>query len=300
MSILLIMDFSEYQKEAKKTIQKYNADETSNIVIPYLGIIGEAGSVVSELKKRLRDGKSYSNFKNKLKEELGDVLWYISAIASQNGISLEDIAQENIKKIEDRFVEDSCAIYKDFDKDYPEEESLPEEFQVAFIPFESEGKNLVKIVDYKTKELIGDPLSDNNYEDDGYRFHDIFHYGYLANLGWSPVVRKLLKRKRKSNPEIDENEDGARAQIIEEIVSLLIYSESKNHQLLKYSKNIDTTLLGLVQRLVKTLEVKECTAKQWETAILNSYKVFNELIENNGGRVLVSKKNRRLIYLGKN
>lgn len=294
------MDFSEYQEEAKKTIQKYNADETSNIVIPYLGIIGEAGSVVSELKKRLRDGNSYSNFKNKLKEELGDVLWYVSAIASQNDISLEDIAKENVSKIIDRFTEDSQAIYTNYDKDYPDEESLPDEFEVAFIPFTEGERSLVKIIDYKTKELIGDPLTDNNYEDDGYRFHDIFHFGYLANLGWSPVIRKLLKRKRKSNPEIDENEDGARAQIIEEIVSLLIYSESKNHQLLKYSKNIDTGLLKLVQRLVKTLEVRDCTAKQWETAILNSYKVFNELIENDGGRVMVSKKNRRLTYLGKN
>ena len=293
------MEFREYQDLAKKTIQIYNADETSNIVITYLGLIGEAGSVVSELKKKLRDGNSYSNFKNKLKEELGDVLWYVSAIASQNEISLEEIANENINKIHDRFLQEDNDSFTDYDADYPKNEKLPDEFEINFIPFKDKGKNLVKIVRMSDGELIGDPLTDNNYEDDGYRFHDIFHFGYLANLGWSPVIRKLLKRKRKSKPEIDENEDGARAQIIEELISLLIYSESKDSKLLKYSKNIDTTLLKLVQRLVKDLEVRDCSAKQWENTILNSYKVFNKLIENNGGRVLVSKKNRMLTYLGK-
>src|SRR5690606_16455702 len=110
------------------------------------------------------------------------------------------------------------------------------------------GKKLVNIIDKRSGEAIGDPLTDNNYEDDGYRFHDIFHFGYLANLGWSPVLRKLLNKKRKSNSLIDENEDGARAQIIEELISLLIYSDSKDSNLLKYSKNIDTGLLKLVQR----------------------------------------------------
>ena len=75
------MDFKEYQKRAKKTIQKYELDDRINSVIPFLGIIGEAGSVITELKKRFRDGDSYTNFNNKLKEELGDVLWYISAIS---------------------------------------------------------------------------------------------------------------------------------------------------------------------------------------------------------------------------
>lgn len=293
------MNFNDYQAESKKTVQQYNADETANIVITYLGLIGEAGSVVSELKKKLRDGDSYSNFKNKLREELGDVLWYIAAIASQNNLSLDEIANENIAKILDRFSDEDNSSFTDYDEAYPDNEKLPDEFEIHFIPFEVDGRKLVKIVNQANGELIGDPLTDNNYEDDGYRFHDIFHYGYLANLGWSPVIRKLLKRKRKSNSKTDENEDGARAQIIEELISLLIYSELKDSELLKYSKNVDTTLLKLVQRLVKDLEVNECSAKQWENTIVNSYQVFNKLVENDGGRVLVSKKNRMLTFLGK-
>lgn len=293
------MNFSDYQVKAYETIQRYNANETANEVIPFLGIVGEAGSVISELKKKLRDGKSYINFDSNLKEELGDVLWYVSAIASENNMDLGEIAQLNLKKVQDRFSVESKNTFIDFDQGFSDAESFPEEFEIEFIPTLENGRKIVKILNKNTQELIGDPLTDNNYDDDGYRFHDIFHFGYLANLGWSPVLRKLLNKKRRSNKVVDENEDGARAQIIEELISLLIYNESKDHQLLKYSKNIGTGLLKLVQRLVKDLEVQICTGKQWENTILNSYLIFNKLIENDGGRVLVSKKNRALIYLGK-
>ena len=55
---------------------------------------------------------------------------------------------------------------------------------------------------------IGDGLTDNRYEADGYRYHDIFHLTYMALLGSSPISRRLLGRKRRSRPEVDEVEDG--------------------------------------------------------------------------------------------
>lgn len=106
--------------------------------------------------------------------------------------------------------------------------------------------------------------------------------------------------KRKSDSTIDEIEDGARAAITEELISLYIYSHGMDHQLFKYSNSVDTEILKTVQKLVSGIEVKNCTQKQWETAIINSYKVYDELRKNGGGRVLVSIKNRKLTYLGKN
>ncbi|MDW3190946.1 MAG: nucleoside triphosphate pyrophosphohydrolase family protein [Cytophagales bacterium] len=294
------MDFNEYQDQAKTTIQKYHLDESINGVIPFLGIVGEAGSVLTELKKKIRDGESYTSFKERLIEELGDVLWYVSAIATQNNIELEKVASFNLEKTNDRFNEDDPKSFKNYDKQYPEHERFPGEFEVEFKPVEENGKKTVQIIDKRDGELLGDPLTDNSYEDDGYRFHDIFHYGYLAYLGWSPVIRKLMKLKRKSEEEVDENEDGARAQITEELVSLFIYNHAQDHQLLKYSKSVDTDVLKIVKQLVSQIEVKDCSAKQWEIAILSSYRVFNLLRQNNGGRVLVSLKNRELIYIGKN
>lgn len=293
------MEMSFYQEKAKETIQKSALDERYTEMVPFLGIIGEIGSVVTQLKKKLKDGDSYIVYKNKLSEELGDVLWYISTIATQSGLSLSDIAQKNLEKIHDRFLEDDISQYKDFDESYPQDERFPDEFEIEFFSYDEQGKKKLKIIDKRDGQVIGDPLTDNTYEDDGYRFHDIFHYGYLAVLGWSPVIRKLLRKKRKSNPTVDENEDGARAQITEELISLFIYHHAIDHDLLKYARSVDSGIIKKVQNLVMKTEVKECSGKQWEKAILDSFDMFNKLRENDGGRVLVSKKNRSLIYLGR-
>jgi NTP pyrophosphatase (non-canonical NTP hydrolase) len=292
------MDFNFYQEEAKKTIQKNASGNNDTEIVPFLGIIGEIGSVVSQLKIKLRVGDSYVAYKKKLGEELGDVLWYLSTIATQNDLTLDDIASKNLDKICDRFLTDESDKYVDFDHSFPANEKFPEEFEIEFVAYEEEGKNKLKIIDKRDDQMIGDPLTDNTYEEDGYRFHDIFHYGYLAVLGWSPVLRKLLKIKRKSDPEIDENEDGARSQITEELISLYIYHHALDHNLLQYGTSVDSGLIKQVQTLVKNTEVKECSGKQWEKAILNSYEIFNKLRKNNGGRVLVSRKNRALIFLG--
>jgi len=293
------MEFSIYQQEAKKTIQDYIQGKDANKLVPFLGLIGEAGSVITELKKNLRDGEGYTNYNNKLKEELGDLLWYISTIATENGIDLADIAQSNLVKIKDRFDLEQSENFIIYDADYPTEEQFPREFEIQFEVIREGGKEKVRVTNNTTNVQLGDDITDNSHKEDGYRFHDIFHFGYVAFLGWSPVVRKLMGIKRKSDSATDEIEDGARAAITEELVSLYIYSHGMDHQLFKYSNSVDTEVLKTVQKLVSGIEVKNCTQKQWETAIINSYKVYDELKRNNGGRVLVSIKNRRLIYLGK-
>jgi NTP pyrophosphatase (non-canonical NTP hydrolase) len=293
------MEFSKYQHEAKKTIQDYIKGKEANKLVPFLGLIGEVGSVITELKKNLRDGNSYTNYENKLKEELGDVLWYVSTIATENRLDLEEIAIHNLHKIKDRFDLEHSDKFIIYDDSYPEEEQFPREFEVEFLVINDGEKVKVRVVNKTTGKQLGDDITDNSHQADGYRFHDIFHFGYVAFLGWSPVVRKLMGIKRKSSDAMDEIEDGARASITEELISLYIYSYGSDHQLFKYSSSVDTEVLKTVQKLVSGIEVRNCTQKQWETAIINSYKVYDELRVNNGGRVLVSIKNRKLIYLGK-
>lgn len=293
------MNFSEYQKEAKKTIQKYVDRREVDEIIPFLGIIGETGSVITELKKKIRDGDGYTNFKPQLREELGDVLWYISTIATQNEINLEDVAKSNLEKTSDRFAEEDLTKFKNYDDEFPTEQQFEREFEICFKERQEKGKTYLEIVN-SDGIRIGDQLTDNSYEDDGYRYHDIFHFGYIAYLGWSPVMRKNMKLKRKEDPEVDEVEDGARAEIVEELISLYVYSHAQSHQLFKYSNRIDTEILKTIQKMVANIEVRDCKAHQWETAIINSYRVYEELRKNQGGRVLVSIKNRKLIYLGKN
>ena len=75
-----------------------------------LGLAGETGEVLEKIKKMIRDkdGVFHATSEDiaELKKELGDVLWYLSAIAFYNGIELEDVAAVNIEKLLDRQARD--------------------------------------------------------------------------------------------------------------------------------------------------------------------------------------------------
>ena len=89
------MTFDEYQEFAKTTaIYSDNA----KVVYPTLGLSGEAGEVAEKVKKNIRDGKSLDG----VGLELGDVLWYISALADDLGVTLEEVAQANVDKLQSR------------------------------------------------------------------------------------------------------------------------------------------------------------------------------------------------------
>ena len=95
------MEISTYQLEAYKTAV-YPANV--KIIYPALGLAGEAGEVSNQVKKILRDnaGELTLERKNKIIDELGDVLWYAAALASDIGISLDVIAEMNLQKLAKR------------------------------------------------------------------------------------------------------------------------------------------------------------------------------------------------------
>lgn len=286
------MELREYQIKSNETDQRPGSNKLIDFLIPLLGLVGEMGSTISEFKKRLRDGKSYNQFKSHLEEELGDVLWYLSNIATKMDLDLDEIARKNIKKTQNRWKINHQSSYKLFDCDYPKSEQLPRRFNLAFRELANGQKTKVEVLFNGSK--VGDPLTDNAYEDDGYRYHDIFHFGFAAYLGWSPVLRKLLGVKRKSDPLIDEVEDGARAAIIEEAISAYIYPFAKETNFFENIETIDYEILKTVQRLVSPFEVSQRTPKEWEYAILESYKIYRYLRENHGGKLIVNLKEKHI------
>lgn len=66
-----------------------------------LGLSGEVGELHSVVAKAIRDGRKYEYDQN-IKKELGDVLWFIAAIAADHGFTLEEVAIANINKLKDR------------------------------------------------------------------------------------------------------------------------------------------------------------------------------------------------------
>jgi NTP pyrophosphatase (non-canonical NTP hydrolase) len=96
----------EYQQASQATVAY--PDMGHNLIYPALGIGGEAGEVVDKIKKLWRNRGVTDGALLTLEErlavlhELGDVLWYIAALAAELGASLDDVASLNIKKLEDR------------------------------------------------------------------------------------------------------------------------------------------------------------------------------------------------------
>ena len=293
------MDFNSYQKAALSTDRVPSDDGYDKIdvslIVPMLGLAGETGQLLSEYKKHLRDGEAHRLFKERVSEELGDLLWYISNVASKFDLALSDIAVANLTKLESRWVSERAEPLC-FDADMPEGERLPRRFEVEFIDSENETGQRVKIlIDGKP---FGSELTDNAHDSDGYRFHDVFHFSYAAVLGWSPITRALLRRKRKSLPDIDEVEDGGRAGVIEEGISALIFEYARQHRFLDGVAALDSQLLRTIKDMTFHLEVRRCTTGEWEQAILQGMEVWRSLLANQGGRVVVDLDERKVVFLG--
>jgi len=366
-----------YQTYANET----NVISEKPVTLMLLGLFGEIGSLVSELKKKQRDEDAYMGFKDSVLEELGDTLWYLACLCTYLGLPLESLvriasqdrfsagealtfsaiqqdavaslptesrleltllklssevglvmaeflssgsivkekvashladvfralvevaiqaqvnlgraAYRNLWKVRDRW-----PVMKEypghFDATSQQEEQLPRRIEMLITERTVNGRAYVY---QKCNGInIGDRITDNKQEDDDYRFHDVFHLGYAAVMGWSPVIRALFRVKRKSNPRLDENEDGARAIITEEAVSAWIFNIAARSNYFEGLKALEYGLLKAVRNLVRGYEVHACPLWLWEEAILQGYAVFRQLREHRGGLVITDLAARRLEY----
>ncbi|MFN7887762.1 MAG: nucleoside triphosphate pyrophosphohydrolase family protein [Betaproteobacteria bacterium] len=276
--------FAEYQAMVERT------NERPSRAVSLMGLVGEVGDLHSMMKKLLLQ-KDNPAFRTELREEFGDLLWYLTSLASLYDIPLAEIARANAEKAESLYTKGGVNV---FDGNFPADERLPRRFFVNFYEKPLERSLYVKVS--VNDVVIGDALTDNSHEDDGYRYHDVFHLAYAAVLGWSPVCRALLKCKRKSDVKTDEVEDGARVAIIEEAISILVFNQAEERGWYVDRTSIDIGLLKTIRRMCTGLEVRASTAKQWQEAISQGYAAFRELTRNGGGDVTVDLDRQRIAY----
>lgn len=364
-------DFGEYQKEAGRTKVYRPVSGGDAITTPMLGLIGETGEVVTELKKRAREGVAYVSFRERLVEELGDLLWYAADLATHCGIdlgevdraadraapavvradwiqpalalaevtgrissayrsflarnsthrafdgelrkslvallgdvraltrvhevSLAEVAQRNLSKVEERWT--PAVPAGGASDELMQDEELPREF-VAELTDEKGRAHVSFFVNGNPWHGRPDTLTDNAHEEDGYRFHDVFHFAYAAILGWSPVTRRLLGLKRKSKPRIDEVEDGARAAAIEEGISAMVFEIARQHDMFKDVDDVGDDLLRTIQGVTKRLEVGNRTTGQWQDAIIQGFRVWRSVSKAGGGRVRANRTEKSIAFLG--
>ncbi len=284
MEIMDRLTFIDYSAASKKTDQFKTDDDKSSIMYSLFSIKEEVDEVYRLALKEDLEGQLSDFFEEKVGKKLGNILWYTSSIANRLEFDFDKIAKKNLERCENRW----RTI--DYDKGYDNDESLPKKFMIQFKEV-GERKVITSLKVYHDLEWLqmGDRIDDNSHIVDGYRYHDILHIAYVAYLGWSPVIRRMFKRKRKSKPEIDRVEDGARAANLEEALTAFVFEYAKRNDMFKDQDNLDIKLLKTVERLVKSLEVHSAPPKQWEKAIINGYKVLRQLSENKGGYCVVSR-----------
>lgn len=363
---------SEYQKQVSDT-DRFRSEDMTPVL---LGLFGEVGSVMSTSKKLQREGSAFVGYQRDVEEELGDALWYLTALCRRvnilltdlfdealqgpgftksiaanaeshrplslvisadqiaslddvllrlgghaarlltiandrqharpilldftrayletvqaSGVSFASVLRGNIAKVRGRFLKPDPNLLPDFDRTFPAEEQLPRQFQIE-ITQRPNGRSYLRW----NGVFIGDPLSDNIADPDGYRFHDVFHFANAAILHWSPTFRALIKHKRKSNPKVDEAQDSGRAIVVDEGLSAFIFAQAKSLNFFEGQTSISFDLLKSVRNFVQGYEVEQCPLKLWEDAILQGYAVFRQMRQHNGGIVIGDRNERTLRF----
>jgi NTP pyrophosphatase (non-canonical NTP hydrolase) len=275
------MDLRTYQERAKRTDRNPGTDEQARM-IPLAGLASETGELLGEYKKYLRDGESHKLFKERLAEEVGDLLWYVANVATKFDLDLNEVAEQNLAKCEGRWGE--LPVREPFDAGFPDDQRFPRQFSVDFLTYHDENGSPKVRVMYKGRQF-GDDLTDNSRVKDGYGYHDVIHLAFAAILGWSPLVRRMLKAKRKSDPKVDEVEDGGRAIATEEGLSAMIFAYARDYNFLEGKSSVSTELLRMIKNMVSHLEVSVCTPGEWEQAIVRGFTVWREVKKRRGGTV---------------
>jgi NTP pyrophosphatase (non-canonical NTP hydrolase) len=101
------MEFGDYQSQTRT--KAIYPEVGNNFIFPTLGLVGEAGEFADKIKKIIRDKDTstpdtISEYdKLELVKELGDVLWYLTQLASELKVSLDEVAKLNLEKIGSRY-----------------------------------------------------------------------------------------------------------------------------------------------------------------------------------------------------
>ncbi|HEY9829242.1 MAG TPA: nucleoside triphosphate pyrophosphohydrolase family protein [Stenomitos sp.] len=218
---------------------------------------------------------------------------YLDAIHAAE-LAFSEVARSNLRKARGAFLEPQAddLVDLDFDSKFGIEEQLPREFRIR-VNQRGSGKSYLQM----NGVFIGDPLTDNIADRDGYRFHDVFHFANAAILHWSPVMRALIRHKRKSDPKFDEEQDSGRAIVVEEGIAAWIFSRAKELNFFENQEKVSLGILKTIGEFVSGYEVEKCPLKLWEKAILEGYAVFRQLKANQGGWIIGSREQRTIKYM---
>jgi NTP pyrophosphatase (non-canonical NTP hydrolase) len=101
------MHLSQYQDLAQPFTHYPGVGKPEGLLYTGVALAGEVGEACDQIKKCWRndDGQLSDERRAKLKDELGDALWYLAAVANEAGLALSEIATDNLAKLAKRHPE---------------------------------------------------------------------------------------------------------------------------------------------------------------------------------------------------
>ncbi|MFL6101381.1 MAG: hypothetical protein ACJ71T_15655 [Actinomycetales bacterium] len=312
------MDLDEYQRRAQETNQLHQ-EPFKNTVSAMFGLASESGAILAVYKRFLREKIDLAAHMDYLEEELGDLLWYVSAVASSFDLRLGAVAERNLARTRGFFgatAGDDQEPPTSLDDRFAPVERFPRRLTVRFDEQPSASPTAImtvvgaepvdpawgtvdsdgRRVGFHVGDQLGDPLTDNAIPADGYRYHDALHLAFMAVLGWSPVMRRLLGLKRRSDPATDESEDGARAMFTEEGLAAVLAQLGSRRLRFETETSVDMETIEVARSIVSNLECAGVPPRRWRSAIHQGFAAMHMLERQAGGYLTADLDERRLTY----
>lgn len=239
-------------------------------------------------------------------DALGEIMWHLSALASLYDLTLSDILSLTREKACFRNPQHKPGPNYDSDDST---ERFPDRFEVHFVDEGDAKSKMLWVEDGMVVRQLGDILTDNDHDGDGYRFHDVMHIAFAVHLRWSPNLRAFMGLKRRSVKKTDEVEDGGRAKILEETVILEIHRRAEDLE--RYFRqagepidgspyncpgSLNFEYLRHLHELCGGHEVYQNPQQDWERAIRDGYDCYHKLRAENGGIIAVDMTARTLTF----
>lgn len=319
------VEASEYQRLAAVTDEgAQDGVDPLALGVPLLGVAGEVGTLLDARKKQFRDQAPQAADPVFLAAELGDVLWYASTSATRSQLDLDAIVRASAVRARDRRRERESLLALPsglpvLDERFGDQERFPRRMVLRFQQRQQRERPVVAMTlaaaepnafpdgpvpsavhgkeqGFRVPQSLGDSLSDNSRRVDDYRFHDAIHLGFLAVTGWSPLFRSLLRLKRRSDPEVDVAEDGARAIFAEEGMAAVLAKRAIRFQGFLSEQAVDDESVEMLTTVLEDLEVARMPSWLWKRAIAQGFSAMRALAGGPGGFLVVDLDARSLTY----
>lgn len=305
------MDLADYQHRIAGGADHLHGGFEGPMAVAQLA--AAVGTVAAAVTREADGSISRGCFQAVLEHDLGELLRCAAVLASAAGVDLRTAAGRSIVASMDLHGpggdEPAWAALPIFDTGYPDRERFPRRLAVDFQQqLDHHGRLVVRATladlepfrgpawEPSNVGQLGDALTDNARHLDGYRFHDAIHLGFLAVLGWSPNLRALLRRKRKSDPLVDECDDGARAIFAEEGLAAVLARLAETHNGFRTYESVTRDAIEVARATTVGLEVYDVPGWLWRRAIFHGFRAMEALVRRGGGRLVADLDARSLTF----